>query len=137
MRLYSSIDRFIAQLDRLTASLKGDGDTGLAVSVQALDQAEREFATLITPIIGVSPAKNFAARIRRRLEKNTANSPLRKMGYIAAFFRGEYDDTSRPLEAEDWQEIRETIEDASEEIDIAALTSLMDGLLSRRLLERR
>jgi hypothetical protein len=59
------------------------------------------------------------------------------MGYIAAFFLGEYDDTSMPLEAEDWQEIRETIEDASEEIDIAALTSLMDGLLSRRLLERR
>jgi hypothetical protein len=42
-----------------------------------------------------------------------------------------------PLEAEDWQEIRKTIEDASEEIDIAVLTSLMDGLLSRKLLERR
>lgn len=59
------------------------------------------------------------------------------MGYIAAFFLGEYDDASMPLEAEDWQKIRETIEDASKEIDITVLTSLMDGILSRRLLKRR
>jgi hypothetical protein len=59
------------------------------------------------------------------------------MGYIAAFFLGEYDDAPMPLEAEDWQKIRETIEDASKEIDITVLTSLMDGILSRRLLKRR
>jgi hypothetical protein len=125
-----SIDHFIAQLDRLAASVPGQPD------IRTLDRSEHEFATLIAPVIGVSSAQDLAARIRERLEKNTTTS-LRKMGYIAAFFLGEYDDASMPLEDEDWQEIRETIEDASEEIDIAALTSLMDGLLSRRLLERR
>jgi hypothetical protein len=136
MRSHSSADYFIARLDRLAASLKGGGGTGPA-DEQTWDQAEREFAALIAPVIGVSPTEGLATHIRRRLENNTANSPLRKMGYIAAFFLGEYDDASMPLEAEDWQEIRETIEDTSEEIDIATLTSLMDGLLSRRLLERR
>ncbi|MDR2740924.1 MAG: hypothetical protein LBB98_02070 [Treponema sp.] len=129
------IDHFIAQVDRLVAALNGSGGTG-GPDVRLLNQTEREFTALIAPVIGVSSAENLALRIRERIEKNSAAS-LRKMGYVAAFFLGEYDDASMLLEAEDWQEIRETIEDASEEIDIAALTSLMDRLLSRGLLERR
>jgi hypothetical protein len=128
------IGHFIAQLDRLAASLN-NGSTDRP-DLRALDQIEGEFAALISPVIGVSPAQGLALRMRERMEKTTAAS-LRKMGYTAAFFLGEYDDASMPLEAEDWQEIRETIEDASEEIDIAALTSLMSELLSRGLLERR
>jgi hypothetical protein len=127
-----SIDRFIARLDRLAVTPKG-GDGANQPAVRALDQAEREFAALISPVIGISPAEGLALRMRERIDKNTTGS-LRKMGYTAAFFLGEYEGASMPLEAEDWQEIKETIEDASEEIDIAALTSLMDGLLSRGLL---
>jgi hypothetical protein len=138
----SSTDHFIARLDRLADSLKGGGASGpeAAISgrqdIRALDQAEREFVSLAAPVIGVSPAEDLALYIRERREKNAAVS-LRKIGYMAAFLLGEYADASMPLEAEDWQKIREAIEDASEEIDIAALTTLMDGLLSRGLLERR
>ncbi|MDR2070728.1 MAG: hypothetical protein LBP81_04855 [Treponema sp.] len=125
---------FAAYLDRLTASLPGGGSTGPAASI--LDQAEQEFAALIAPIIGVSPAKHLAFYAREHTQHD-APGFLQKMGYMAAFFLGEYNDASMPLEVEDWQEIRETIEDASEEIDITVLTSLMNELLSRRLLERR
>jgi hypothetical protein len=128
------IDHFIARVDRLAASLDGGGAAG--PDEGAVNLAAREFAALIAPVTGVSPAEGLALRMRDRAEKDAAPS-LRKMGYVAAFFLGEYDDASMPLEAEDWREIRETIEDASEEIDIAVLTSLMDGLLSRGLLERR
>jgi hypothetical protein len=128
------LDHFIARLDGIAISLNGGGAAD--PDEQLMYQAMREFAALVAPVIGISPAKGLAFRMRERLKKNAALS-LRKMGYAAAFFLGEYDDASMPLEAEDWQEIRETIEDASEEIDIAVLTSLMDGLLSRGLLEQR
>ena len=121
---------FIARLDRLAASLPEGG------GIQPLDQAEREFAALLAPVIGLPSAEYLAAYIREHIQQDAAAS-LRKIGYMAAFFLGEYDDASMPLEAEDWQEIKKTIEGASEEIDITVLTSLMDGLLSRGLLKRR
>jgi hypothetical protein len=126
----SPVDHFIARLDRLAASLTGD------IAPLSMEQVKREFVALIAPVLGLSPAEHLVAYIQEHIGKDTPNS-LRKMGYIAAFFLGEYDDASMPLEAEDWQEIQETIEDASEKIDITVLTSLMDGLLSRRLLKRR
>jgi hypothetical protein len=131
------IDHFIARLDKLAASLEGGGGTGpKPPDKRIVDQAGREFTALIAPVIGIPPAESLAVRMREHIEKNAADS-LRKMGYMAAFFLEEYDTASMPLEAEDWREIRETIEDASEEIDITVLTSLMDGLLSLGLLERR
>jgi hypothetical protein len=126
----SPADHFIVRLDRLAASLTG------GAAPLSIDQAEREFIALIAPVIGLSPAEHLVAYIQEHIEKDTTGS-LRKMGYIAAFFLGEYNDASMPLEAEDWQEIRKTLEDASEKIDITVLTGLMDGLLSRRLLKRR
>ncbi|MDR2246873.1 MAG: hypothetical protein LBE17_09470 [Treponema sp.] len=122
---------FIARVDRLATAL-----TGGAAALLCMDQVEREFTALVAPVIGLSPAEHLAGYIQEHIEKNATDS-LRKMGYIAAFFLREYDDASMPLEAEDWQKIQQTIEDASEEIDITVLTSLMDGLLSRRLLKRR
>jgi hypothetical protein len=118
------IDHFISQLDRSPVSSQ-DGES--------LNRIERDLVSLIAPAIGVGPAEDFSGRILDRKKTNTTGS-LRKIGYMAAFFLGEYDDASMPLEAEDWQEIKESIEDASEEIDIAALTILMNGLLSRGLL---
>jgi hypothetical protein len=118
------IDHFISRLDKLPVSLQDSG---------ALDRIGQDLVSLIAPVTGIGPAKDFSNRILDRIKTNTTDSP-QKLGYMAAFFLGEYDDASMPLEAEDWQEIRETIEDASEEIDIAALTSLMNGLLSRGLL---
>jgi hypothetical protein len=51
------------------------------------------------------------------------------------FFLGDYDEKTMPLEKDDWEEIRGTLEDVSEEIDIKILTALMGELLSRGLLD--
>jgi hypothetical protein len=122
-----TIDRFISQLDKLSASLQS-GKTS-----RTLDGVERDFAALVAPVIGIRPAEDLAGRMLERINPTTAGS-LQKIGYVAAFFLGEYDEASMPLEAEDWQEIKDTIEDTSEEIDITTLTSLMNGLLSCGLL---
>jgi hypothetical protein len=118
------IDRFISQLDRFPVPLQ---------DAESLNRLGRDLVSLIAPAIGVGLAEDFSSRVLDRIKTNTTGA-LRKIGYIAAFFLGEYDDASMPLEAENWQEIKETIEDASEKIDIAALTILMNGLLSRGLL---
>jgi hypothetical protein len=115
------VDRFISQLDRLSVPIQ-DGEN--------LKFIKRDLVSLIAPVIGAGPAEDFSNRILDRVKTNMTGS-LRKIGYMAAFFLGEYDDASMPLEAEDWQEIKVTVEDASEEIDIAVLTILMNGLLSR------
>jgi hypothetical protein len=118
------IDRFMSQLDKSPVPLH---------DAERLNRLGRDLVSLIAPAIGIGPAEDFSSRLLDRIKTNTTGS-LRKIGYMAAFFLGEYDDASMPLEAEDWQEIKEIIEDASEEIDIAALTILMNGLLSRGLL---
>jgi hypothetical protein len=122
-----TIDRFISQLDKLSASLQS-GKTS-----RTLEGVERDFAALIAPVIGIRPAEDLAGRMLERI-KSSGTGSLRKIGYTAAFFLGEYDEASMSLDAEDWQEIKEIIEDTSEEIDIITLTSLMNGLLSRGLL---
>ena len=54
---------------------------------------------------------------------------------MAAFFLGEYDSPSMPLDQADWQEIRGTLEDVSGEMDLNILTALMGELLSRGVLD--
>jgi hypothetical protein len=94
----------------------------------------REFCGLTVPVIGKAAAEDLCRRTLDRLRKQAPGSLL-ILGYMAAFFLGEYEETSMPLEAEDWREIQETVEDASEVIDIDILTRLMDSLLSRGLLK--
>jgi hypothetical protein len=79
-------------------------------------------------------AEDAYCRITERFHKRGPET-LFKLGYTAAFFLGEYDKTTMPLDIDDWREIRETIEDASEAIDINILTRLMDNLLSLGLLQ--
>jgi hypothetical protein len=124
------IDHLIVQLDKLAGSL----GPGVAPDEQALERLRRDFVSLTAPLIGATAAEDAFSRVRTRISTGEAGS-LQKLGYMAAFFLEEFDDASMSLEAEDWQEIRETIEDASEEINLAALTSLMDALLSRGLLK--
>jgi hypothetical protein len=53
---------------------------------------------------------------------------------MAAFFLGEYDD-SMSLGDEDWDDIRETLEEAAGEMEINTLTELMAELLKRGLIK--
>jgi hypothetical protein len=70
------------------------------------------------------------------LERIRGKKPteLQKLGNIAAFFLGEYDHAMEMEEA-DWIEIQQTLEDASEKINIETLTGLMGELLSMHKLK--
>ncbi|MDR1904745.1 MAG: hypothetical protein LBQ88_20965 [Treponema sp.] len=90
-----------------------------------------DFSALIGPIIGKAAAEGI---YYRTLERDAVQSaPLDKIGALAAFFLGEYDD-SMPLDAGDWEDIQETLKEVSEEIDINTLGSLMGELVSRHKL---
>jgi hypothetical protein len=119
------LDHFYSRLAQWAQAQKppeiaGEGETA--------DYLIREFSRLLTPIIGGPASEDLCFRTLERL-RGKSTEALQRLGNIAAFFLGEYDDTMR-LEAEDWLEIQETLEDASEEMDIDTLTSLMGALLS-------
>jgi hypothetical protein len=90
---------------------------------------------MVSPVIGQSAAARLAALY---LPNGNTGEELRgkitKLGSIAAFFLGEYDDGTMPLTTEDWEEIRNTLEDESEKMNLDTLTELMGQLLSRGLL---
>ncbi|MDR3338386.1 MAG: hypothetical protein LBT16_14415 [Treponema sp.] len=97
-----------------------------------------EFSRLVSPVIGQSAAGDLNRLYStREAEKKDKSHPLLKLGYIAAFFLGEYDDTSMPLDKEDWEEIRNTLEDVSGEIELNTLTELMGELVARGLLNNQ
>ncbi|GHV31858.1 hypothetical protein AGMMS4952_21250 [Spirochaetia bacterium] len=108
------IDHFFSKLD--SADRKG---------------LEQEFSRLVAPVIGAAAAADLCNRI----------PDTKKLGAMVAFFLGEYDEQSMPLERtvllerDDWYTIKETLEDVSGEIDINTLTSLMGELLSRGILD--
>jgi hypothetical protein len=91
-----------------------------------------EFTRLIAPVTGESAAADLYYRFLE-LYCGRDSGTLEKLGNMAAFFLGEYDD-SMDLQKEDWEEIRKTLEDASEEIDLETLTTLMGDLVSRGML---
>jgi hypothetical protein len=126
----AAINHFFSEIDALERSPKG----AFPLDPRDREFLGRDFSQLLAPVIGGPPAEDLFYRTLDRVSREEGGS-LQKLGYKAAFFLGEYDDASMTLDAEDWQEIKETIEDASEEINLVALTSLMDGLLSRGLLK--
>lgn len=106
----------------------------------ARDFLVREFTSLISPVLGAPAAADLCRRTLDRLDRpggpanlqaaNAAAPYLARLGSTAAFLLGEYDDAF-PLDEEDWQDIRETLEDVSGEMDLSTLTVLMGELLSR------
>jgi hypothetical protein len=121
----TNADRFLSRI----SSLRGGTDTAWVSS---------EFSRLVSPVIGKSAATDLsrlylAGEVEKK-DEGTLNRSL-KLGYIAAFLLGEYDNTPMPLDREDWEEIRNTLEDVSGEIELTALTSLMGELLARGLLK--
>jgi hypothetical protein len=116
-------DHFLSKADRVSAA---------ALDRQTRLRFERDFSALVAPVLGAMAAADLYNRTLNRAPGNTA---LRKLGGMAAFFLGDYDEETMPLEKEDWEEIQGTLEDVSEEIDIRTLTSLMGELLSRGALD--
>jgi hypothetical protein len=92
----------------------------------------REFVKLTAPLLGEENARDLCFRTGARLGEKAGLS----LGNMAAFFLGEFDDKTMTLNDADWDEIRETLEDAADTIDLTTLTGLMDGLLSRGKLDK-
>jgi hypothetical protein len=93
------------------------------------DHLIREFVSLTAPVIGATAAEDLCAAVLDRLRIKQPRQ-YQKIGVIAAFLLGEFDD-SMDLDDNDWEDIRETLEDSAADMSIDALTVLMGELLSR------
>jgi hypothetical protein len=118
------IDHFLSKLDRVS---------GAVLDTPSRRHLEQDFSVLVAPVLGAAVAADV---YNRTLDRVPFPAALQKLGAMAAFFLGEYDGETSSLDRDDWQEIRETLEDVSGEIDINTLTSLMGDLLSRGVLDR-
>ncbi|MDR0624178.1 MAG: hypothetical protein LBG10_07085 [Treponema sp.] len=116
------IDHFFSGLARLESSLR-PGETAPA------ERLARDFSSLVGPVIGAAPAEQLFFRAWERREKRGGS--LSDLGALAAFFLGDFDDASMSLGDEDWEDIRETLEEVSEEMNMETLTALMGELLGR------
>jgi hypothetical protein len=115
--------RFSSQLDRLALSLKpGESPDG-----QAISRLCAEFSSLVSPVIGREAAADL---FYRAMERGGPDKALPKIGAIAAFFLEEFEDT-HSLDEEDLENIRQTLEEVSGDINLDALTTLMGELLAR------
>jgi hypothetical protein len=119
------VDHFFSQLTRLEASLR----PGVGLDAPAKERLRRDFSVLVGPVTGAPAAEQLFHRAWERLEKR--GGALTGFGALAAFFLGEFDDTSMSLEDDDWEDIRETLEEVSGEMDMDTLTALMGELLDR------
>ncbi|MFP3042880.1 hypothetical protein LQZ19_13765 [Treponema primitia] len=122
------VDHFFSKLASLEDSLRGPS---AVLESRDRSRLEQDFSQLIGPALGKTAAADLCNRTIDRVALPLA---LQKLGDMAAFFLGEYDGETMHLDREDWQEIQETLEDASGEMDINILTSLMGELLSRGIL---
>jgi hypothetical protein len=120
-----SIDHFFSRLARLEESRR----PGAGPESADMAWLSREFASLVGPVIGSAAAGELFGRARERLE--TRGGDLAAFGALAAFFLEEFDDASMSLADEDWEDIRETLEELSGEMNLDTLASLMGNLLAR------
>jgi hypothetical protein len=117
-------DHFLSLLSR-----HSPGQGGFSRKSSEFDYLKREFSSLVGPVLGRRRAEEFFERAGERIERD-GGSPLR-LGAAAAFFLQEFDDRDMKLKEEDWEDIRETLNEASEEIDLEVLTKLMADLMER------
>jgi hypothetical protein len=124
------IDHFFSQLSRFEAGPGLDG--------KQLARLSGDFTALVAPLTGARTAGELFDRALGRMEltggpeKSGGRRPsLQKLGAIAAFFTGEFDDETMSLDDDDWEDLRETLEEISGEMDIDVLTALMGELLNR------
>jgi hypothetical protein len=116
------VEHFLSQLDKFERR-RGPGEAGVE------DSIIRGFIGLTAPVIGKGAAGDLCGAFLNRSRGNGGPCYL-KLGYAAAFLLEEFDD-SMELEAAEWEDIRNALEDASGEMDLKTLASLMGDLLSR------
>jgi hypothetical protein len=121
------IDHFNSQLVKFEASIR----PGQGLEKKDADYLEGEFSGLVAPVLGKVEAADLFRRTLGRCEGGGGRVfSLGKIWAIAAFLLGEEGDDS-VLDAEDWGDIKETLEDLSGEMDLDTLTALMGEMLER------
>jgi hypothetical protein len=121
------IDHFCAGLERTSLSLK----RGESPDKKSAAHIAETFISLTGTVLGGGTAgRERAEEIFYRALERCRNGSLEKIGALAAFFLGEYDDLMC-LEDKDWEDIKETLEEASEEMNLDTLGALMGELVSR------
>ncbi len=129
------IDHFFSQIDSLVRSFRSEALTFQGDDERQLkDRLAASFLSLTAPIIGKTAAGDLCLYCFDKLEGKKPEA-LEKLGFIAAFLTGEYDDNTMRLDAEDWDEIKETLNDASGEMNMDMLTELLGELLNRGVLD--
>jgi hypothetical protein len=128
------IDHFFSQIDVVVRSFRGNN---LIFSdregQQSQDRLMNAFSSLTAPVIGKTAADDICLYCLNKLEGENPES-LQKLGFIAAFLLGEYDENSMNLDSSDWNEIKDTLNDVSGEINLDTLTELLGDLLNRGVL---
>jgi hypothetical protein len=125
------VEHFLSLIDRLEQARDTAGSTARKRDNDAAeDLLVQEFVSLTAPVIGAVTAEDLCAAALDRLKAGRPRG-YRKLGFIAAFLLGDFDDDSMELDDDDWKDIRETLEDVSSEMSLETLTSLMGELLSR------
>jgi hypothetical protein len=129
------IDHFFSQIDSVTRSFRGNS---LAFSDREGQQLQERlisaFLSLTAPVVGKDAANDMCLYCLEKLEGEKPET-LQKLGFIAAFLLGEYDDETMKLDDDDWIEIKETLNDVSGEINLDILTELLGALLDRGVLQ--
>jgi hypothetical protein len=121
------IDHFLSTLEKLANSLT----PGTGLDKQNIEHLSGEFTALVGPVIGADAADDL---FTRALDRIGARGIVKKAGALAAFFLGEFDDDTMSLGKNDWEDVQETLEEVSGEMDMDTLTELMQDLLSRGVL---
>jgi hypothetical protein len=128
------IDHLFSQIDSVTRSFRGNT---LVFSdregQQSKDRLIHAFSSLTSPVIGKNAAGDICCYCFDKIEGQALEN-LQKLGFIAAFLIGEYDNETMKLDADDWNEIKETLDEVSGEINLDTLTELLGNLLDRGVL---
>jgi hypothetical protein len=125
------IDHFFSQIDSAIRSFRGNV---LVFSDRENQQTQERlinaFTGLTAPIIGKDSANDLGLYCFNKIEGEMPEN-LQKIGFIAAFLLREFDNDSMKLDTDDWNEIKETLNDISGEINLDTLTELLGDLLDR------
>lgn len=89
---------------------------------------------MTAPVVGEDAAEELFRSWIDRYGSGQAPS-YERLGYIAAFIIGEYDDATMKLGDEDWETIRDIVSAEAESMNLDELTRLMGELVSRGALD--